>query len=162
MTIGIFSITSSTHDAEVLNKKSEQFLNEIRQETGLQLIYCGDDFTRYNEFDLKLIFIRTGGSEGRFKELYPSLKSPHYLLTTGEDNSLAASMEILSFLRETNEKAEIIHGGIKYIAQRITAITNVYNALNSFKGQNFGVIGKPSDWLISTKPTTPQLKISWV
>lgn len=158
MTIGIFSATSSIHDAEILNKRTEQFLNEIKQETGLELSYCGDDFSRYNEFDLKLIFIRTGGSEGKFKELYPSLKSPFYLLTTGENNSLAASMEILSFLREKDEKAEIIHGSIKYVAQRIATIARVSNALNNLKGQNFGAIGQPSDWLISSQADYASVK----
>ena len=158
MTIGIFSVTSSIHDAEVLDKRTGQFLTEVRKETGLALSYCGDDFFRYNEFDLKLIFIRTGGSEGKFKELYPSLKSPYYLLTTGENNSLAASMEILSFLRERNEKAEIIHGSIKYVAQRIITIARVANAFNNFKGQNFGVIGAPSDWLISSQADSAAIK----
>ncbi len=151
MTIGVFSITSSIHDAAVLNKRAELFLNEIRQETGFELNYLGDDFTRYDEFGVQLIFIRTGGSEGKFKELYPSLKSPFYLLTTGENNSLAASMEILSFLREKGEKAEIIHGSVKYVSQRITTIIRVANAINNLKGQNFGVIGAPSDWLISSQ-----------
>ena len=151
MTIGVFSVTSSIHDAEVLNKRTEQLLNDIRKGTGLEFSYCGDDFSRYNEFDLKFIFIRTGGSEGKFKELYPSLKSPFYLLTTGENNSLAASMEILSFLRERDEKAEIIHGSVKYVAQRMATIAKVNKALINFRGQNFGVIGKPSDWLISSQ-----------
>ena len=151
MTVGVFSITSSIHDVEILNKRTEQFLSEIGKEIGLKLSYFGDDFSRYNEVDVRFIFIRTGGSEGKFKELHPSLKSPFYLLTTGENNSLAASMEILSFLREKNEKAEIIHGSIKYVAQRITAITKVASAISKLNGQNFGVIGQPSDWLISSQ-----------
>ena len=41
---------------------------------------------------------RTGGTESIFEELFPSLKGNILLLTSGRSNSLAASLEILSYL----------------------------------------------------------------
>lgn len=151
MSIGIFSIASPIHDQEILNKNTTKFLNELILQSGLKLSHCGNDFSRYNDFTTKLIFVRTGGSEGTFKELYPTLKAPFYLLTTGENNSLAASMEILSFLRGKGEQAEIIHGNLSYIGERIDTIAKVDEAFSSLKNQNFGVIGAPSDWLIASQ-----------
>mgnify|MGYP003301395200 CR=1 FL=1 len=48
--------------------------------------------------DLKLIFIESGGSEGLFLDGFKLLKAPYYLLTSGDNNSLAASLEILTYL----------------------------------------------------------------
>lgn len=158
MTIKVYSITSSIHNQDELNKSSVEFLDSLRKESGTKFEYYGDDFTMYNADDLNFIFIRTGGSEGKFKELYPSLKAPYYLLTTGENNSLAASMEILSFLREKGEAAEIIHGNINYLAKRITEIATIYNAFKTLDGQNFGVVGQPSDWLIASKADYTAIK----
>jgi len=150
MQTGIFSITSFIHNAEVIEHCSQSFLENIRKHIDHEMAYCGEDFSCYGEYNLNLIFIRTGGTEGKFKELYPKLKGPFYLLTSGTDNSLAASMEILSFLRQHKQRAEIIHGDEMYIASRIRTIARVNNALEAFKGMNLGVIGKPSDWLISS------------
>lgn len=69
------------------------------------------------------------------------------MLTYGNSNSLAASLEILSFLREEHKKGEVLHGEDSYIAKRIAY-------LGSFKKEEkpgrLGVFGKPSDWLISS------------
>lgn len=150
MKTGIFSITSTIHDVDRIEQNSKAFIDSIQAQVDHELIRYGDDFSDYGDAELPLIFVRTGGTEGKFKELYPTLKAPFFLLTSGTDNSLAASMEILSFLRQNNQPAEIIHGDIAYISERIMAIARVNNALRSFCGINLGVVGKPSDWLISS------------
>jgi hypothetical protein len=72
--------------------------------------------------DLPLILVQSGGSEGFFKrDIYPTYKGPYYLLTYGSSNSLAASLEILSFVKEENKKGEVLHGDNTYIAERLKA-----------------------------------------
>jgi len=154
----IYSITSLIHNTEAVENSSKSFLSNIQKHLDHELVYCGEDFTGYDRFDMNLIFIRTGGTEGQFKELYSSLKGPFYLLAAGTNNSLAASMEILSFLRQNNQRAEIIHGDEVYVASRITSLAKVNYALQSFKGINLGVVGKPSDWLISSSVNYGMLK----
>ena len=46
-----------------------------------------------------VVFVGGGGVEGNFKRALPELKDPIVILTSGENNSLAASMEILSYLK---------------------------------------------------------------
>jgi len=150
MKTGIFSITSGIHNVDKIELNSKTFIDSIQSQVDHELINHGDDFSEYGKYDFQLIFVRTGGTEGKFKELYPKLKAPFYLLTSGTDNSLAASMEILSFLRQNNQPAEIIHGDIPYISSRLTSIARVNNAIQLFRGINLGVVGKPSDWLISS------------
>lgn len=78
---------------------------------------------------LALVYVRTGGTEGAFKAALAGPdgalhlpRRPVLLLTSGQSNSLAASMEILSFLRQNGCAGEILHGRPDYIAGRIVAL----------------------------------------
>lgn len=137
---------------------------------------------------LDLLYIRTGGTEGAFKAAFtgadgmlrlPSV--PVLLLTSGKSNSLAASMEILSFLRLQGCAGEILHGSAAYIAGRIAALAGALADGRVLDGQKYsenvaggnddaigrrpfdaaawkarvsgkrlGLVGRPSDWLISS------------
>ena len=84
-------------------------------------------------------------------DYYQQIKDRYtYILTSGETNSLAASMEILSFLNKHGGKGEILHGDIEEIAQKIKLLVKIHNAKKSLKGKNIGSIGKPSSWLIAS------------
>lgn len=111
-----------------------------------------------------IIYVRTGGTEGTFKERFfaggrLSIPEPVRLLTSGKSNSLAASMEILSFLRQHGCEGEILHGTPEYIAGRISHPGDLPSGENLLtevspgkilEGERLGVVGKPSDWLISS------------
>jgi hypothetical protein len=97
--------------------------------------------------ELSLILVQTGGSEGFFKkDIYPFFNGPYYLLTYGANNSLAASLEILSFIKNESKKGEVLHGDISYIANRIKDLKK-YREDTIY---NLGVLGVTSDWLISS------------
>ena len=87
---------------------------------GIEYEMMGGDYTTYGSHSLELIYVRTGGTEGIFKGLLPLLQrvsdQPFYLLTSGKSNSLAASMEILSYLRQREIKGEILHGSKEYVS----------------------------------------------
>jgi len=116
----------------------------------------GEEFTKvsledYLSEDFALLYVASGGSEGYFLEIFEQIKDRYtYILTSGETNSLAASMEILSFLNKHGGKGEILHGDIQEIAEKIKLLVKVHNAKKSLKGKNIGSIGKPSDWLIAS------------
>jgi L-fucose isomerase-like protein len=95
--------------------------------------------------------VASGGSEGYFIEVFEQLKSrPCYILTSGESNSLAASMEILSYIRKHGGKGEILHGDTAAIAARVLALRAAYRAKARLQGKKLGCIGAPSDWLIAS------------
>lgn len=148
--IAIYTLTSELHDAEAVGNMTNDFLASLQTEYDLK----GDNFADYGMHTLNLIFVRTGGTEGIFKRLLPQLQAlsgkPVYLLTSGKSNSLAASMEILSYLRQNNLKGEIIHGSADYIQRRINLLANAGRALKQMDGSRLGIVGKPSDWLISS------------
>ncbi|MBQ7691727.1 MAG: hypothetical protein IJT30_11140 [Muribaculaceae bacterium] len=152
MDIAIFTLTSALHDPRATEASTNEFLNKL----GLSRdCLMGDDYRTYGSHALDLIYLRTGGTEGGFLELLPRLVSqsskPFYLLTSGESNSLAASLEILSYLRSQGLRGEVLHGQPEFVRRRIDLLTTVGKALRKLKGMRLGVIGRPSDWLIASQ-----------
>ncbi len=124
-----------------LKKIEERLGDEIKIVTASELA---------NE-PLNLVFIASGGSEGVFLKEYQKFKGrPVYIITSGENNSLAASMEILSYLQSHDENGEILHGSIERVAKRIKALTRAYAAKKALNGKRIGLIGESSNWLIAS------------
>ena len=150
MNIAIYTLTSELHNENATSKVTNDFLGSLQAD----FVFMGNDYSDYGSHSLDLIYIRTGGTEGLFKRMLPKLSShtdrPFYLLTSGKSNSLAASMEILSFLRQNDLCGEIIHGRTAYINSRITLLEKVEEARKKMDGCRLGVIGEPSNWLISS------------
>ena len=195
--IALYTITSDLHAsvaaADVLQ---ESFIRDIEAELGESFIFKGQDFSSYGCYERSLIYVRTGGTEGIFKALVMPVvqegQTPWgqiLLLTSGKNNSLAASMEILSYLNQQGLRGEILHGSAKYIAGRIKSGCDVQNGQlhtsdavirtcgvqNAFflegiaatrvaaggrygggtpvencQADRLGIVGRPSDWLISS------------
>ncbi len=144
MRIGIYKIVSSLHDQEFINQNTKEFISSIELELGYKFEFINDN--GFTNCDLVLTLIQSGGSENQFKKVYNRLPKPYLLLTYGSNNSLAASMEILSFLHNNSLDGEILHGSISYIVSRIKYYLEKQK--NDF--ERLGVIGRPSDWLISS------------
>ena len=156
--VNIYTLTSELHDEQAVDAVTKDFLQSIGMEYELK----GSDYADYGRDGLNLIYVRTGGTEGIFLRSLPDLLAksnrPFYLLTSGKSNSLAASMEILSYLRQHDLKGEIIHGSTDYIAQRIQLLAKVEEVYNRLRGVRLGIIGKPSDWLISSHADKGRVK----
>ena len=175
----LYTLTSGLHAGMAVDPRQEPFIRDLEAALGTGFDCRGADFTDYGRSDApELIYVRTGGTEGLFLEhVAPILRrngkgqQAVSLLTSGLSNSLAASMEILSWLRQQGFAGEILHGSADYIAARIRGIRGIrgekqplahpdgasnspmirpYSFGRILEGQRFGVIGKPSDWLISS------------
>ena len=142
MKVNIFPLVSSLHNQNKINENTQNLLNELMTISDIEF-----NITSINDLyncDLSLILIQSGGSEGLFLENISKLKGPFYLLTYGNNNSLAASLEILSYLKDNNLEGEVLHGTNEYIIKRIKELTKT--TIN----YRFGVLGKPSNWLIAS------------
>ena len=142
MKVNIFPLVSSLHNQNKINENTENMLNELMSISDIEFNIVNIE-ELYNS-DLALILIQSGGSEGLFLENISKLKGPFYLLTYGNNNSLAASLEILSYLKDNNLEGEVLHGSNEYIIKRIKELTKINVKYR------FGIIGKPSDWLIAS------------
>jgi len=159
MNIAIYTLTSELHDKKAENVQRSPFSDGAEcgvaiSDGNIVYDFRGSDYADYGSHPLDLIYVQTGGTEGIFKRLLPKLRQqssrPFYLLTSGKSNSLAASMEILSFLRQNGLRGEIIHGSPDYIARRIRLLEKVGEGRERLRGCRLGIIGEPSDWLISS------------
>ena len=158
MNISLYTLTSPLHDQKAVDAASAEFLAEIESKLGFSFDFRGHDFSGYGTGNLDVIYVRTGGTEGIFEEVFPALGGNILLLTSGKSNSLAASMEILSYLNQKGRQGEIIHGSTDYISERLKVLAQVQAARKSLNGKKLGVIGQPSDWLISSNPDAEALK----
>ena len=151
--ICVYSITSGLHDEAAVKQLSDQFLGSLFPEG--DFTFKGGDFSDFGTHGLDLIYVRTGGAEGIFKALLPEMLARgidrYYLLTSGRSNSLAASLEILSYLRQQGLRGEVLHGSDTYVSARIRTLEKVREARARLRDMRIGVIGQPSDWLIASR-----------
>ncbi len=115
--VHIYSIYSTLHNKEFMDSNTSELLNSLKTITNYE--YKVVPFNELYQADLSLILVSTGGSEAYFKEIESKVMEPIILLTFGNDNSLAASLEILAYIQRKNMKGEILHGSKEYIAKRI-------------------------------------------
>lgn len=144
--IAIYSIVSPIHNKEDVERTTNSFLKGL----GIDYTLYNDDYSTYASFGnrLNLIYIGTGGTEEIFLNnlKYFEKKGKIYLLASQFSNSLAASMEILSYLKMNGLEGEIIHGSSEYVRKRIEKLATPLR---------LGVVGKPSNWLISSGADYP-------
>lgn len=144
MKINIYPIVSSLHQKDRINNETLKLLKELEKISNH--IFEITDLDNFYNADLSLILVQSGGSEQLFLRQFKKLKGPYYLLTYGHNNSLAASLEILSYLKDHNLNGEVLHGSNQYIAKRIDELARHAKEVK----YRYGVIGKPSDWLIAS------------
>ena len=78
MKIGLYNLVSEVHNEEYVNSTLQGFLADIEEKLGekfeninLEDINCKDCFP--------LIFIKSGGVEGKFKQIFKQVKGPYLL-----------------------------------------------------------------------------------
>ncbi len=135
---------------EDFKRRSEAFIAEIGRTLGTEL-----EVSELKDYDcdLKLIYVQTGGSENLFLQNIAELQEPYYLLTNGSNNSLAASLEIMNYIDRNGHAGEILHGNTEYIAGRINTLAKAGELKKKLSATTLGVVGQPSDWLISSIPS---------
>ena len=147
MKVKIYPIQSQLHNQNVLNESTSALIHSLKDEN-LSIAIETDASKLYEDSDLVLILVQSGGSENLFIKNFAQFKEPYYLLTYGVNNSLAASLEILAFLKNHNLKGEVLHGDTDYIRSRIKALAPIQTTKKG--SANLGLIGRSSDWLISS------------
>ena len=157
----LYTLTSDLHGELAKSAHNEQFIKDIEAAIGTTFDYRESDFSDFGAIG-DIIYVRTGGTEGIFRQLFEGHEGARVrLLTSGQSNSLAASMEIVSWLNQQGLGGEIIHGSVKEIASDLLKYYPPVGHISShlihpfvdpgvLEGKRYGVVGKPSDWLISS------------
>ncbi|MBO4590169.1 MAG: hypothetical protein J5698_04270 [Bacteroidaceae bacterium] len=167
MNITLYALSSSLHAEAIEDVRKDTFIRSLEEKGSFTFDVCGNDFGSWDVWENPVIYVRTGGTEGLFRDVYPRLQGRIRLLASSKSNSLAAAMEILSFLRAEGREGEILHGSPEYVAERIKFVPEPppgtcplpkkasdekqnRMAPSKLASARLGVVGKPSDWLIAS------------
>ncbi|WP_071145288.1 fucose isomerase [Bacteroides ihuae] len=149
MTINLITFASILHKQASVRNSHEVILSELEKYFTINFI----DYTEVHKLtndDFSIVFIATGGVEKLVVQEFELLPRPIVLLADGMQNSLAASLEISSWLRSKGFKSEILHGEIPSIVQRLKILYNNFKAQRTLTGTRIGVMGTSSSWLIAS------------
>ena len=153
-------LRSSFQNDEFVKTEYAELIQRLENECRAEIDIIGDE-----SVETRLIaslqtlpdafMIATGGVENLFKRLWEAIDvemmcSPHRpksitMIADGRNNSLAASLGILTYLENIGVEGKILHGTNEEI---ISTLVETWHAA-SLQGR-IGLFGPPSDWLIAS------------
>ena len=146
--------------------------DEIAKDDQTELLHLGGGHLTEQQLQKNipiLFFILTGGTEQKVYNLWQKRKEkfenePVFLLAHPGDNSLPASLEILARIHQEGAKGKIIYLDAKTNKEcwhELESTIKHFSIKCRLRKTKIGLIGKPSDWLIASKPDLELLKKTW-
>lgn len=160
MVINLITFSSILHKHASVRSSHEVILTELEKYFTVNFVNYPDS-DKLPPDDFCILFIATGGVERLVIQHFESLPRPAILLADGMQNSLAAALEISSWLRGRGMKCEILHGELTEIIRRILVLHNNFKAQRSLVGMRIGAIGPSSSWLIASNVDYLLAKRRW-
>lgn len=160
MVINLITFASILHKQASIRSSHEVILTELEKYFTVNFIDY-QDIDKLTPNDFSILFIATGGVERLVIQHFESLPRPAILLADGMQNSLAAALEISSWLRGRGMRSEILHGELSEIIKRIFVLYSNFKAQRSLVGMRIGVMGTPSNWLIASNVDYLLAKRRW-
>lgn len=160
MVINLITFSSILHKHASVRNSHEVILTELEKYFTVNFVNYPDS-DKLPPDDFCILFIATGGVERLVIQHFESLPRPAILLADGMQNSLAAALEISSWLRGRGMKCEILHGELTEIIRRILVLHNNFKAQRSLVGMRIGAIGPSSSWLIASNVDYLLAKRRW-
>lgn len=147
--MNILIIHSSFQNEAFVRSEYAELMRMLENEFQAQFFILGDDENAVAQWKdshvtPEFVMTATGGVENLFTHILPYLGSEVKLIADGRNNSLAAALEILSFLTSNFRRGKIIHGSNEEI------VKGVKSEMKLLYGLRIGCFGHPSDWLIDS------------
>ncbi|KAL7719632.1 Fucose isomerase [Entamoeba marina] len=149
MEINLITLSSDVNVQGSIEDTHKTFLDGLKKHFTIKLIQP-DQLSSISKDQFSVVFITSGGVEQKFIQHYDLLPKPTLLLNDGLENSLAASLEIATWLKQQKTPFEILHGEIDEVVSTLKKYISKFQAKQVLSGKRIGVIGKPSDWLIAS------------
>ena len=156
----IIILRSSFQTDGFVKNEYADLIHRLENECNAEINIIGDEFIEtHGRASLQALpdafMIATGGVENLFKRIWsaidvetmcgPSRQKNVTMIADGRNNSLAAALEILTYLGNNGVKGKILHGTNDEI---ISALEETRGRA-SLRGR-IGLFGQPSDWLIAS------------
>ena len=147
--MNILVLRSNFQTNDFVEKEYAALFENLKSEFQANIYILGDEAAAVEQWKQNgakpdFVMTATGGVEGLFKQIIGQLDKSVKLIADGRNNSLAAALEILSYLSNEGRKGRIIHGSNTEI------IAEIKNENQPLKGTRIGCFGEPSDWLIAS------------
>ncbi len=160
MVINLITFASLLHKQASVRSSHEVILTELEKYFTVNFVDY-QDISKLTPSDFSILFIATGGVERLVIQHFESLPRPTIILADGMQNSLAAALEISSWLRGRGMRSEILHGELSEIIKRIFVLHSNFKAQRSRFGVRIGAIGTPTNWLIASNVDNLLAKRRW-
>ena len=156
----IIILRSSFQNDEFVRNEYADLIQRLENECNAEIKIIGDESVEtHGRASLQSLsdafMIATGGVENLFKRIWsaidvemmcaPSRTKTVTMIADGRNNSLAAALEILTYLGNIGVEGNILHGTNDEI---VSAVVETYGR-TSLQGR-IGLFGQPSDWLIAS------------
>ena len=156
----IIILRSSFQNDEFVRNEYADLIQRLENECNAEIKIIGDESVEtHGRASLQALpdafMIATGGVENLFKRIWssidietmcgPSRQKTVTMIADGRNNSLAAALEILTYLGSNGVEGKILHGTNDEI---MSAVVETYGR-TSLQGR-IGLFGQPSDWLIAS------------
>ena len=153
-------LRSSFQTDEFVKNECADLIQRLENECYAEINIIGDESVEtWRAASLQSLpdafMIATGGVENLFKRIWsvidvetmcgPSHQKTVTMIADGRNNSLAAALEILTYLGNIGVEGRILHGTNDEI---ISAVMETHGSA-SLRGR-IGLFGQPSDWLIAS------------
>ena len=158
--MNIFVLRSSFQTDDFVRTEYAELLQRLESECHAEVNIIGDESVETRLIaSLQMlpdaVMIATGGVENLFKRIWTAIDvemmcTPHHpktvtMIADGRNNSLAAALEILTYLGNNGMEGRIVHGTNDEI---ISTLVETHGRA-SLQGR-IGLFGQPSDWLIAS------------
>ena len=160
MKLNLITFASSLASRESIFTDHHELLDAINEKYEVSYIFpeelnkqCADGAT--------MVLVGSGGVEEMVKANIDRLPPYVVLIADGLKNSLAASLEILSWMRLEGRNGRVLHGPVDFIMHGIDDYASANEAVSRLQGKRVGVVGKPSGWLIASNVDYATMHERW-
>jgi len=160
MKLNLITFASSLASRESIFTDHHELLDAIKEKYDVQYIFP-EELDKALPEGATMVLVGSGGVEEMVKANIDHLPPYVVLIADGLKNSLAASLEILSWMRQNDRHGRVLHGPVGFIMQGIDDYAAAHDAISRLKGKRVGVIGKPSGWLIASNVDYAAMRERW-
>lgn len=160
MNLNLITFASSLASRESIFTDHHALLDAIGEKYDVRYIFPEELGNTIPE-GATMVLVGSGGVEEMVKANIDRLPPYIVLIADGLKNSLAASLEILSWMRMNGRHGRVLHGPTSFIMQGIDDYAAAHNAITRLNGKRVGVIGKPSCWLIASNVDYAAMRERW-
>ena len=160
MKLNLITFASSLASRESIFIDHDQLLSAIAGKYEIQYIFPEELDNPLPE-GASMVLVGSGGVEEMVKANIDRLPPYVVLIADGLKNSLAASLEILSWMRLDGRQGRVLHGPTSFIMQGINDYVSAHETIARLNGKRVGGIGKPSRWLIASNVDYQAMSERW-